>query len=150
REMHLAPALVHHPAEHLREPVVDGPEDAEDAAHEQHVVDVADDEVGVVDGDVHRRGGPGKTGQAADHEQGAVTKREENGAQGVDVVKGMFAPHNVPSQLRTFAAEGRAIKMVAIMKPVPRRGSMPLWNMWWPQTMKPSPAMPAIEYTIGR
>ena len=39
--------------------------------------------------------------------------------------------------------------IVASMKPVPSRGSMPLWNMWWPQTMKPRPAMPAIEYTIG-
>ena len=37
------------PAEHLREPEVDRAEDAEDAAREQHVVNVGDDEVGVVD-----------------------------------------------------------------------------------------------------
>ena len=39
-EVDLAQRLVHHPAEHLREPVVDRREDAEDAAAEEHVVDV--------------------------------------------------------------------------------------------------------------
>ena len=41
----------------------------------------------------------------------------------------MLAFQMVPSQLKTFTAEGKAIMIVAIMKPVPRRGSMPLWNM---------------------
>ena len=45
------------------------------------------------------------------------------------VVNWMLPRQMVPSQLNTFTAEGRAIMMVAIMKPVPRRGSMPLWNM---------------------
>ena len=45
------------------------------------------------------------------------------------VVNWMLPPQIVPSQLNTFTAEGKAIMMVAIMKPVPRRGSMPLWNM---------------------
>ncbi len=30
---------------------------------------------------------------------------------------------------KVFTAEGKAIMMVASMKPVPSRGSMPLWNM---------------------
>ena len=45
------------------------------------------------------------------------------------VVYWMLPPQMVPSQLKIFTADGRAIMMVAIMKPVPRRGSMPLWNM---------------------
>src|SRR5882724_6482821 len=65
------------------------------------------------------------------------------------VVYLMLAPQIVPSQLNTFTALGSAIMMVAIMKPVPSRGSMPDWNMWWPHTMNPSPAMPAMAYTIG-
>ena len=45
------------------------------------------------------------------------------------VVYWMLPCQIVPSQLKTFTAEGRAIMIVASMKPVPRRGSMPLWNM---------------------
>ena len=45
------------------------------------------------------------------------------------VVYLVLAFHVVASQLKTFTAEGNAIMMVAIMKPVPRRGSMPLWNI---------------------
>src|SRR3954470_22445303 len=67
----------------------------------------------------------------------------------IAVVYLTFAPQTVPSQLNTFTALGSAIMMVAIMKPVPSRGSMPDWNMWWPHTMKPNPAMPAMAYTIG-
>src|SRR5215213_2352862 len=70
-------------------------------------------------------------------------------AQSMGVVNCRFDRHVVPSQLNVFTALGRAIIMVASMNPVPSRGSMPLWNMWWPQTMNPRPAMPAIEYTIG-
>src|SRR5581483_5174265 len=70
-------------------------------------------------------------------------------AHSIGVVYSMVEFHVVPSQLNTFTALGRAIMIVASMNPVPSRGSMPLWNMWWPQTMNPSPAMPAIEYTIG-
>ena len=35
------------------------------------------------------------------------------------------------------------------MNVMPSAGFMPEMNMWWPHTMKPRPAMPAIEYTIG-
>ena len=45
------------------------------------------------------------------------------------VVYWMLPPQMVPSQLKTFTALGSAIIIVASMKPVPRRGSMPLWNM---------------------
>src|SRR5436309_12866347 len=56
REMDLAERLVHHAAEHLREPVVDRGEGTEDAAPEDDVMDVCHDEVAVVDVDVDRRG----------------------------------------------------------------------------------------------
>ena len=46
-------------------------------------------------------------------------------------------------------AEGRAIIIVESMNVAPSAGFMPDWNMWWPQTMNPSPAMPAIASTIG-
>src|SRR5438094_5303481 len=57
--------------------------------------------------------------------------------------------HIVPSQLKTLIELGSAIIMVAIMNAVPRPGFMPDWNMWWAHTMKPRPAMPAIEKTIA-
>ena len=57
----------------------------------------------------------------------------------------MLPPQSVPSQLNVLMAEGTAMTIVEIMNVVPRIGFMPLWNMWWPQTMKPRPAMPHIE-----
>ena len=46
-----------HPAGHLREPVVDPGEDREHGAAHQHVVEVGDDEVGVVQLPVDREHG---------------------------------------------------------------------------------------------
>ena len=53
-EVDLAEALVEHPAGHLREPVVDPGEHAEHRAAEQHVVQVGDDPVRVVEREVDR------------------------------------------------------------------------------------------------
>ena len=53
-ELDLAQGLVEHPAGHLREPVVDAGEDAEHRAAEQHVVEVRDDPVRVVEREVDR------------------------------------------------------------------------------------------------
>ena len=58
-------------------------------------------------------------------------------------------PHIVPSQLKTLMADGRAIIIVESMNVAPRAGFMPDWNMWCPQTMKPSPAIPAMANTMG-
>src|SRR4051812_42424582 len=66
------------------------------------------------------------------------------------VVKRMFPPHSVPSQLKVLIADGTEMKMVDTAKVVPSVGFMPLWNMWCAQTMNPRNAMPAIAYTIGR
>src|SRR5262245_15290010 len=66
-------------------------------------------------------------------------------AKHIAVVYRLFPPQSVPSQLKILMADGTAMKTVDVWKAVPRSGFMPLWNMWWPQTMKPSPAIPQIE-----
>jgi hypothetical protein len=48
-EVDLAQRLVHRAPEHLREPVIEGREDRHHRAGEDHVVEVRDDDVGVVD-----------------------------------------------------------------------------------------------------
>src|ERR1700682_6853822 len=68
----------------------------------------------------------------------------------IGVVNRMLPPQRVPSQLNVLIADGTAMTIVEIMKVVPSSGFMPLWNMWWPQTMKPRPAIPLIEYDIAR
>ena len=94
--------------------------------HEQHVVNVGDDEVGVVDVDVHRRG---RHEDAADRPP--MTNMDTNArASSIGVVNWMFAvPDGAEPVEDLHGADGRAIMMVASMKPVPSRGSMPLWNM---------------------
>ena len=61
------------------------------------------------------------------------------------VLKTSRPPHIVPIQLNTFTADGRAIITVETMNVIPRAGFIPEVNMWWPHTMKPRPAMAAIE-----
>src|SRR5438094_5278741 len=67
----------------------------------------------------------------------------------IGVVKWIEPRHSVPSQLNTLIAEGTAITIVDSMNAVPSAGFMPLWNMWCPQTMNPSPAIPTSEKTIA-
>ncbi len=54
-------------------------------------------------------------------------------------------PQSVPIQLKVLIAEGKAIIIVEIMNVMPSAGFMPLVNMWWPHTMKPRPAIAAME-----
>src|SRR5215471_10300331 len=68
----------------------------------------------------------------------------KDSAFNIGVVKWTSPPHTVPSQLNVLIAEGTAMTIVEIMNVVPSNGFMPLWNMWWPQTMNPSPAIPHI------
>ena len=63
--------------------------------------------------------------QPADDEHGHERQGEQHGRGALACCRGTA----VPSQLKTLTADGRAIMMVATMKPVPRRGSMPLWNI---------------------
>ncbi len=57
----------------------------------------------------------------------------------------MRPPQTVPIQLNVLMALGSAIIIVETMNVMPSAGFMPDMNMWWPQTMKPNPAMPAVE-----
>ncbi len=66
-------------------------------------------------------------------------------ANNMAVVYWILPPQIVPSQLKVLMALGSAIIIVDTMKVMPRAGFMPEMNMWWPHTMNPSPAMPAIE-----
>src|SRR5262245_9293731 len=66
-------------------------------------------------------------------------------ANSMGVVNWMRPPQIVPSQLKTLMALGKAIIIVETMNVIPSQGFMPDMNMWCPQTINPSPAMPAIE-----
>ena len=45
-------------------------------------------------------------------------------------------------------AEGTAITTVVTTKVMPRSGFMPLWNMWWPQTIHPKNPMLTMAMTM--
>ena len=62
----------------------------------------------------------------------------------------MLPPHSVPSQLKVLIADGTAMTIVEIMNAMPRVGFMPLWNMWWPQTIQLRKAMAIIENAMAR
>ena len=66
-------------------------------------------------------------------------------ANSMAVVNWMRPPQTVPIQLKVLMALGSAIIIVETMNVMPKAGFMPDMNMWWPQTIKPSPAMPEIE-----
>src|SRR4029453_5903566 len=68
----------------------------------------------------------------------------------IGVVNRMFPPQTVPSQLNVLIADGPAMTIAENMNNVPRMGFMPLWNMWWPHTIQPRPAIPSIESAIPR
>ena len=67
-ERELAEALVSETPGHLRVPVVGAGHDREDRSTHQHVVEVGDDEVRVVELPVDREGGEEDAGDAADQE----------------------------------------------------------------------------------
>ena len=70
------------------------------------------------------------------------TKERENS---IGVVNSIFPPQIVPSQLNTLTADGNAIIMVETMKVIPNMGFIPETNIWCPQTINPSPAIPEME-----
>src|SRR5271166_2648429 len=53
-EMNLAPSLIHHAAKHFWKPEVNRPENAEKASAEQHIVNMRNNEVSVVDEEIDR------------------------------------------------------------------------------------------------
>src|SRR5260370_37883272 len=67
-EMNLPPGLVHHAAKHFWEPEVNRPEYAEKASAEQHIMNVRNNEVCVVDKEVDRGRSHVDSAQTSDHE----------------------------------------------------------------------------------
>ena len=84
-KVNLAQAVVHHSAEHLREPVIDAGEQSHQAARKEHVMQVGDDEIGVVNGDINRRGRHEDAAQPADHEQRHERQSEQHRRGVLDV-----------------------------------------------------------------
>src|SRR5437870_13532689 len=66
-EMNLAQFFVHHPAEHLGEPIVDGGEQREDDPCD-NVMEMGDDKIRVVDEDINGRRGHEDPAETTDNE----------------------------------------------------------------------------------
>ena len=56
-EMHFAPKLVHHPTEHFRVPEIDPGEYPKQASAEKDIVNMSDNEIGVMNKEIHRSRG---------------------------------------------------------------------------------------------
>ena len=67
-EMNLAPKLIHHAAKHFWKPEVNRPKNAEKASAEQHIVNMSNNEVSVVDEEIDRRRSHVDSAQTSDHE----------------------------------------------------------------------------------
>src|SRR5438445_9864287 len=76
-EMDLTKRLVHQPAEHFREPVIDRGEEGEDNPSDD-VVEVSDDVVSIVDENVDGRRGHENSAEAADQEVRDKAKGEQH------------------------------------------------------------------------
>ena len=57
----------------------------------------------------------------------------------------MRPPQRVASQLKNLIPVGTAMKAVAMVKNNRIQGGVPLVNMWWAQTTRPSTTMAMIE-----
>ena len=107
--------LVVHAAEHLRPPVVQAAEERDDRAAHHHVVEVRDDEVGVVQVDVDAHHAEEDAGEAADREHPAGTPARRASA----CPDGSSPLYRVATQLKTLIAVGIAIRKVIAQKIVP-------------------------------
>jgi hypothetical protein len=70
-------------------------------------------------------------------------------ANNIAGVKRILPLHNVANQLNVFTADGTAIISVVIINTPPRKGFIPVTNMWCPQTMNDNTVIPIKEYTIA-
>src|SRR5437763_2622114 len=77
-EVDLPEPLVEEPPEHLRPPVVEGPEEGEGRAAEEHVMHVRDDEIRVRDLPVERERREHHTRQPSDREYADGAEREQH------------------------------------------------------------------------
>ena len=107
-------------------PVVERREEREDHAADQHVVEVGDDEVGVVGLPVerhHRHHHAGQPAQREDHQEA------ETNSEGV--VKRRRPDAKVAIQANTWMPLGIATAMLAAEKKLSDSAGMPVVNMWW-------------------
>jgi hypothetical protein len=98
-------------APHLLEPVVEAGEDREHRAEAQHIVEVGDDVVGVVQRVVDAGVGQHDAGDAADGEQ-----EDEADAHSIGVLNSIEPPHMVAIHEKILMPVGTAMTMVAAMK----------------------------------
>ena len=101
-----APALGVQPAGDLRPPVVQAAHVGHDHAADHDVVEVGDDEVGVVDVDVDRQRGQEQPGQPADREQ-ADEARARTASASANEIEPLYS---VAVQLKTLIADGTATR----------------------------------------
>ncbi len=115
------------------------PNDSEDAAAEEHVVEVRDDEVAVVLLGVDR-------GEACmTPEMPPMVNWETSPIANSIGVENFSEPlYIVPIQLKIFTPVGIAISIVLPEKMAFAVGPSPVVNMWWTQTLKPRTAIAAI------
>src|SRR5271170_2864873 len=78
-EMNLAPRFVHHAAKHFGKPEINRTEHSEEAPAKQHIMDVRDDEVGVVNEEVDRSGGHVNSAETADNKHRDKRQSETHG-----------------------------------------------------------------------
>ena len=74
----------------------------------------------------------------------SVTEKDRTGPAWETAAPGALRADSY-AELKTLIELGSAIIIVETMKVMPRAGFIPETNMWCPHTMKPNPAMPAIE-----
>ena len=139
-EVPLAEPLVEEPAEHLRPPVIEPAEHAEHRSAEQHVVEVRDDVVAVVDLPVDREGGKEDAGEAAHREERDEADRPEQRRIEDEVA----APHR-GDPVEDLHPVGTAITIDEIMKNESRPMGSPAVNMWCAQTSSEKNAIASVE-----
>ena len=67
-KMNLTPELIHHAAEHFGKPKINATESAEQTRSEQDIMNVRNDEIGIVDEYIDRCGSHENAAEAADYE----------------------------------------------------------------------------------
>src|SRR5208282_1648196 len=77
-EVNLAQRLVHHSAEHLREPVIETCEATEERHREKRIVEMRDDEVSAVQKNVRGRRAQENSSHSADEESRKTAQREQH------------------------------------------------------------------------
>ena len=71
-------------------------------------------------------------------------------AKSMGVFRWSLPPQIVPSHEKTFTPVGMAMMIVVIIIGTRSQAAMPLTNMWWAQTPKPSTAMATVENARAR